>query len=304
MLLIPRVLILTASAAVLAQDTPPDIAAVLARLTEEADVFRHLAPQMLAEERLEQRATKPGRRFRPRVGAAALEPPKPEVQTRRIVSEYTFGAFHEAPGILHEMRQVVSVDGRKITTVAKAAATLTLGVRSADDRLKKRLLEQFEKHGLVGAATDFGQLILLFSKRTVNDFQFRVGSRTRIGGETILMLSFEQTGGQGALTAFEGREAVRQRIQGNLWVREPDYLPIRIMSVTTRRAGAEEVRDEGTVEYVQTPFGALAPASVVHRQIRGDAMVAENIFAYGPFRKFGVDSEIKFTEVPEAPPPK
>src|ERR1022692_4503260 len=47
---------------------------ILSRVSEEAEVFRHVAPQVLAEETLTQRALKAPPRFHPRVGAAAAKP--------------------------------------------------------------------------------------------------------------------------------------------------------------------------------------------------------------------------------------
>ncbi|MSV29681.1 MAG: hypothetical protein EXQ52_13185 [Bryobacterales bacterium] len=144
------------AALALAQNLPIDLAPILDRLSEEAAAFRYLAPRMLAEERLEQMAVKPPARFRPRIGQSAEAPPKPVTQTKVVISEYTFSAFREAPDALHEMRQIVSVDGRKIRTPEKARQTLTAGVISADDRLRKQMLVELQKHGLLETAIDFG----------------------------------------------------------------------------------------------------------------------------------------------------
>ncbi len=260
---------------------------------------------MLAEERLEQMAVKPPARFRPRIGQSAEAPPKPVVQTKVVISEYTFASFREAPDALHEMRQIVSVDGRKIRTPEKARQTLTAGVISADDRLRKQMLVELQKHGLLETAIDFGQIILLFSKQGLRNFRFESGGRTRVGADSIITVKFEQLQGDAALMSFEERRVVRQRMQGSVWVREPEFLPIRVMVVTSYVTKEGTIRDEGTVEYSETPFGGLAPASVVHRRYLGLEVLAENIFRYSVFRKFGADSEIKFTEVPDPPgPPK
>src|SRR5690242_11335959 len=90
-----------------------------ARLREEADAFRRLAPQVLSQETLVQRAQKPRSRFRPRIGAAAQGPPPLEWQERRIVSEYGFAEFAGEEQTVHELRQAVSVDGHKVGDSAK-----------------------------------------------------------------------------------------------------------------------------------------------------------------------------------------
>src|SRR5580658_4684890 len=58
-----------------------------ARLSQESDAFRRIAPSLLGRELLEQKAHKPQPRFRPRVGKDATTPPPTEWQDRQIVSE-------------------------------------------------------------------------------------------------------------------------------------------------------------------------------------------------------------------------
>src|SRR5580698_2801494 len=91
---------------------------ILSRLSEEAEVFRHVAREILAEETLTQRALKAPARFHPRLGTAA----------------------------------------------ATARHSLALGLASADDHARKRMLEDFQKYGLATAVVDFGPLLLLFTK--------------------------------------------------------------------------------------------------------------------------------------------
>src|SRR5207244_5603049 len=142
--------------------------------------------------------------------------------------EYGYSAFKDSPGALHEFRTVVSIDGRKVQAPEKARRTLTLGVTSADDSVKKQLLKEFEKHGLIGAATDFGQLILLFSKRRLANYDFELAGQDRIGADTAARLKFRQKGGNESLTVFAHNDAIRAVLQGFLWVRMPDYVPLRI----------------------------------------------------------------------------
>src|ERR1700684_1044049 len=82
-----------------------------ARVSEEAEAFLKLAPEVLGTEKLHQASVKPPSRFHPRVGAAAAVPPPPQWKNRDIVSEYGFSAFTGQAGAIHELRQVVSVDG-------------------------------------------------------------------------------------------------------------------------------------------------------------------------------------------------
>src|SRR5690348_2344819 len=88
---------------------------LLSRVAEEAEILQQNAPKALSTETLQQRTLLPPSRFRPRAGHAAMEPQKPRLQVREIVSEYSVGALTEsASRNLCEFRQVISVDGRKV----------------------------------------------------------------------------------------------------------------------------------------------------------------------------------------------
>ena len=277
-----------------------DIPKMTGRLAEEAEVFAHVARAVLSEEKLAQRTRKPVPRFHPRVGDGATKL-KDEFLTREIVSEYGYSSFKDSPAALHEFRTVISVDGKKVLAPEKARRALTLGVKSTDNATKKQMLRDFEKHGLIGAATDFGQLILLFTKRRLPDYQFAVIGQDRIGADTATILGFKQKGGQEALTIFEGNTALRAALQGVIWVRNPDYLPLRIKLLSARKEGAYVVNTEATVDYAMSPHGCILPAAVVHRDTVAGKLITENLFQYAPFRKFGADSELKF-DVPAEPP--
>src|SRR6266700_6129271 len=148
---------------------------ILSRSAEEAEVLSQNAPRSLTVETLEQRALMPPSRFRPLIGKAATEIPKPRLQSREIVSEYSVGTLKESTSHdLFELRQVVAVDGRKVQSPESARHALSLGVKSPDDRVRKRMLEDFAKHGLVDIATDYGLILLAFAKRSQENMDFRI----------------------------------------------------------------------------------------------------------------------------------
>lgn len=274
-----------------AADTGEQVRNIVNRISEEAEVFSGISRGVLAEETLQQTTLKPKPRFRPR---AAPD----EFLRREIVSEYGYSSFQDSPGALHEFRQVVSVDGRHVLASEKARRSLTLGVTSTDDQVKKRILKDFEKYGLAGAVTDFGQVILLFGKRRVSNYEFELLGEGRLGADTALVLSYKQTGGPEALTIFEGRSAIREKMKGQVWVRKSDYLPLRVTLTAARAEHGVTVTTLATVDYAMTAHGAIMPASVLHRETAAGHLLTENIFRYGPFRKFSADTEIKFTGIP------
>jgi hypothetical protein len=279
--------------------------AILDRVAEEAEVFRNLAPKIIARETLRQRAQKPLRRFRPRIGKSALEPPKMRLEEREIVSEYGFSTLQEDPEALHEFRTVISVDGRAVAGHSQARERLTLGLTSADDRVKRKLLSQFERHGLLAAAVDFGQLILLFTRDRRGGYQFELRGEERLGAEPVLVVSYRQLEGPGAFTIFEGNRGYRARIEGEIWARQTDFVPLRIAIRTTASdaSGKREIVHSGVVDYFPSAYGVLLPAAVRYEKLVDRVRLVENVASYSNYRMFSADAEIRFeTAEPQAPP--
>lgn len=269
---------------------------MLDRLAEEAELFRQLAPKVVARETLVQRAREDSARGFPiRIGRSAQKPAVPEYKRRQIVSEYTFAPLKGDTGPLHEFRQVITVDNRRVTAEEKARETLTAGLKSQDDRSRKRMLERFEKHGLKGAASDFGQLILLFTNRRLSDYDFTQAGDDAVGPEPVRVVRFAEKAGRGRLLIIERSKAIYRPLEGQIWFRKSDDLPVRITLRTTRESEqGVTVRDEATVDYVRSPHGLVVPAAILYRQFSGLALTVENLYRYSPFRRFAADTEIRF----------
>ena len=154
------------------------------------------------------------------------------------------------------------------------------------------MLEDFARHGLAGAVTDLGPLILLFSKRRLADYEFHARGETAVGAERVHAIGYRQTAGSQSVTIFEGRRVVHAPLAGELLLR-PDGVPVRITLTAVREDGGTRAVDVAAVEYVPHPQGFLAPASAVHRQLRGGRLVVENVFSYTRFQVFKADAEIK-----------
>ncbi len=270
---------------------------MVARLTEEADAFRRLAPRMLGEETLQQRAQKPPGRFHPRIGAAAVGPPPVVWQERKIVSEYGFTEFAGEEESLHELRQVVSVDGRKVGDARKAQDALAKVISLKDDARKRELLREFEKHGLLGAVTDFGQLILFFTPRNILRYEFTVRGPSLLGDTRALVFAYSQIDGPDELTLF-GPNAQdhpsRMRARGEVWVRADNFLPLRVTLSVSQGEGPTALHEEAEVDYAMSDYGTLLPTATNHRELRGGKLVAENHFVYGGFHEFGASTRLHF----------
>jgi hypothetical protein len=265
-----------------------------ARVSEEAEAFQRLAPEVLGEETLHQRSMKPPGRFRPRVGTEA---PKPEWQERTIVSEYGFTVFSGAANSLHEIRQVTTVDGKKIEDSKKAQQALANAITATDDARKKTLLKQFEKYGLLGAVTDYGQAILLFTRQNLERYEFTPKESNSLNGQSVRVFGFKQIDGQETVTVIEEnrKDQVRHlRIEGELWVRSDNFVPVRIIMSAIQGQEPDRVKEEAAIDYAMSAYGALLPVKTEHRETRGGKVDAENQFTYSNFKKFGASSGISF----------
>ena len=263
------------------------------------------APKSLTREVLEQRALMPATRFRPRIGknATAIVRP-PRLLVREIVSEYSVGTLKESVvQNLTELRQVISVDGRKIQSPERARHALSLGITSPDDRIRKRMLEDFARHGLVDIATDYGIILLAFSKRGLENMKVELAGEEQVGADAAWVLHWQQTSPDAGMLEFLGNQASRLALQGRLLVRQSDGLPLRIESWSEHDQASRKVRDEATVDYVQSAHGFLVPASVIHRHMVDGQVITENLYRYEPFKMFSADAEIKFTELDTPSPP-
>jgi hypothetical protein len=270
---------------------------VMARVSEEAEAFQRVAPEVLGEETLHQRSLKPAGRFHPRIGNAAMSSPKDEWQERTIVSEYGFTAFGTDSSSLHEIRQVTSVDGKKIEDTKKAQAALAKAITATDDARKQQLLKQFEKYGLLGAVTDYGQALLLFTRRNMERYEFTARGVNSLGGLTAHVFGFRQIDGPETVTVIEenrNNQVKHMRIEGELWVRTDTLVPARIIMFATQGEGPDRVKEEASIDYAMSSYGALLPVKTEHRETRGGKIDAENQFSYSNFKKFGASSGISF----------
>jgi hypothetical protein len=267
-----------------------------ARVSEEAEAFLKIAPKVLGTEKLHQRAQKPPSRFHPRVGAAAINAPVvPQWKEHDLVSEYGFASFTGEAGAIHELREVVSVDGKKVADSKRAQAALAKAITATADAQKKEVLKQFEKYGLTGAVTDFGQLLLLFTRRQIERYEFTAQGSRMIGYDRALVFAYKQIDGPEALTLFDEKNKVRHlKVEGEIRVRDTDFVPLQITIAAHEGDAPNSIREEAAVSYSMSAYGALLPTSTEHRELRAGKVVAENQFLYTDFHKFGASSGISF----------
>jgi hypothetical protein len=255
----------------------------LPQIARQASKFWQTAPGFVAKETLKQKAAvKPKRKFR--IGGAAVDPPKPELKDRESVSFYAISSFRSAPEALHEFRQVVTVDGKAVAAEGSSLEKFRATLASPDDRSRKALQADFDKTGLAIAATDFGQLILLFTKTNLEKYTFVSQSTGLIGADRAIVIAFRQNTGAESFRIVESGKQVNKPLSGELWVRDSDFMPLRITLTVSRREQLEEIRDEARVDYELKADGALLPASVVYRRFRNDELAVENVYEYSDWQ--------------------
>ncbi|MDQ6760178.1 MAG: hypothetical protein M3Z32_09985 [Acidobacteriota bacterium] len=264
-----------------AQDDPK-LQEALYRLVREAALFWQTAPGFLGRETIHQQVLLVHRRRN-----GTIDPKRQdESRSQEILSWYTLAAFRRAPEALREFRRIYEIDGKPLEEESEAKSALVAQIKSRDDHIREELLKQFENKSLAGTATDFGQLLLLFTKRNLDQYTFAQTTPSRVGADQALVIAFQQVGGDQALRIVDGRKKVAQKLQGEILVRQGDYLPLRITLNSTRELKDNEIRDEATLDYAVTQ-GALLPASLTYRRSVNGGVVVESTYRYSGWERAG-----------------
>ncbi len=200
------VLVLAGMATAHAQ-SPPDLAECLEALDRTASNFAAGAPGLMSEETLDQH----GRRGFIEIMRGKKDEIKdldftlPEdFHDHQVVSNYGLAEVGR-PRVLHEIRTIMTIDGKALEDPGEARHVLTAGLQSPDDDTKRRLLENLDRNQLEGAVTDFGQLILLFSKRYQSDYRFSINRdrKQRLGEEACYRAQVQTDFGCAGINVFQ-----------------------------------------------------------------------------------------------------
>jgi hypothetical protein len=277
-----RVFIGSGLAACLGATTPASLRAVIDRLAREADLFDKSAHRIAGVETLRQLLPKGSRISRSRRGIDVVLPE----QTREIVCEYGFIGVDERGGWLKEVRVVRTVDGQKWTKGKKGLDSLAQALSATDDKKKRSLLENFENFGLQGFITDLGQLILLFARGLISNYEITYDSEDHSDPLTLQSVyGYHQLGGTDALTVYERDAPLRLKLQGKIWVRHTDYQPVKISIDTSREEEKEIIRDLSVVEYERSRFGFLLPSKIRHQQFIDNKLFVQDDFTYSGYKE-------------------
>ncbi len=257
----------------------PRLDHALAGVAGAAAQFLKSAPRYGAQETLKQKAI-----VTPRHALPAGQTPD-ITKDRQILSVYALCGQPSRSGVigdqsLQEVRVIYEIDGKSVLPRSKAwaelqdAALVNLGLRP-------ELSADFERESLGDTAVDFGQILLLFQKVSLPKYTFAVVKSEMIGADSALVVSFEQHAGLASLHLNEAGKRSQTRLEGQIWVRATDDLPLRIVLRAEREHKKVHIRDEARVDYEPHQGTTLLPASVSHRRYLDDKLRAESIYQYG-----------------------
>ncbi len=286
-----RAMLFLVPMAILAQDAQID----RARLASQAQSFAEQLPNLICTEILKQKSISYSTRMRIRLGEAALRPVAPKIKTREIRSDLGYSLRGKESPVWFELRKVIEVDGKVVTAAKKARERLRMGLQSEDDNTRLKMLEEFNRYGLDGIATDYGLSLLLFRFGEIDKMNFEAKAVEFLGADQVSVFSFSRTDKGAAVTVFDGTQVTRQPLNGIIWLRQSDMKPLRIKVISVTIEGHTQLLDEGTIEYAASKFGSVLPASVSYSRKVNGTLILETQYTYKDFLKFGADAELKFT---------
>jgi hypothetical protein len=152
------------------------------------------------------------------------------------------------------------------------------------------MLAEFTKLGLVDVATDYGLILLAFTRKGQSTLELQESGSAWMGIDDTIVWSWRQLSG-GALE-FRGSKTTRHPMHGSIWIRRSDAMPLRISASIEHDEPQHHLRDDATIDYVLSSFGCVTPATVVHRHFVDGAPLTENLYTYAPFHLFTTDTKI------------
>ena len=267
----------------IARANPPDLHRVLARVSQEADAFYKSAHRIAGTETLRQTVSDGVRTSRGPRGTEARLPSR----TTEIVSEYGYVAADEPGAPIREIRRILTVDGLRWNKASAGdPGNLADQIRAHQEKDRRKSLESLEEHGLFGIATDVAPMLLLFARGGTADIEF-IYDRDEVSGPhgKVLVFRYHQIGGEAGVTIYEGRQVVKQKGSGELWVRARDFLPVRVTMNAVREEQGEPLRDILEATYEPSPFGFLLPAYARHQQFSGGELLVVTEYIYSGYRE-------------------
>lgn len=260
----------------LAQIEEGGIAKLITALSREATAFTGCATKASTEETLLHRVLND----------------KGKWKEFRVVSNYSFASPREKSTAVREIRLIQSVNGRGVKKT-DSLDLIAMSVASGSDADRRKMIEQLEKNGVHGVATDLGQLLLLFSEGTIGNYEFSFqGLRpSDDGATTYLAFSFRQIDGPESMTVFRAGKVEKPKLAGELWIRQDDSRLFRVTLNSVVPGDGEKIQEtlqEMRVDYAWSDsLKCLLPSAAEHKEYVGNEVQVENKYTYKPYQSFG-----------------
>lgn len=249
-----------------------------------------------------------------------------KVKKRKTVdSTFLVYQLTKDEGRVAEFRNVIAVDGKKVSDADDRARTFFEKVVVSDNSQKEfeRIRDEssrFDEDFAVSGLTLFQAIAL--SEKLRGRFRYTMAGRESIGGKNVYVVMFEQTRADPAITVnsptasdnydieIEGDKSVElnARIRGKMWL-DADTFNLRreLRERTIQPDGFPQpvVVAENLLDYTDTDFGILAPKTLSHIQYRvrlKDREVVKDtriLFEYGKFTQPDVDVKGEVKDNPE-----
>jgi len=263
---------------------PPGLPPLIGQLTTQASRFWNAAPSWYCRETLRQSGPPVVKPARHGIHFGELKTVNlAEMVHREIVSWYGFSSYTENPEAVHELRQVVSVDG-KPAAHAQSADKFRKLLLGRDDDAKEELVRRFQTATMSDAPLDFGQLVMLFTRRAVDRFTFTLKGLELIGAQRVTVFDYSQQAGGASLHLDDDKTLP---LEGTVALRDSDGAPVRITVVAVRKNTDVEIRDEAEVDYGEVAHGVILPAALVHRRFVNGTLRAEDRAQYTDWKPVG-----------------
>src|SRR5216684_214117 len=98
-------------------------------------------------------------------------------------------------------------------------------------------------------ATDFGQLLLLFSRANLERYEITYLGARLVAPVRMQAFRYKQLDQPEPLTLFHGGQTQRLSAEGEIWVRESDGFLARVTLVATDKSSEKILREEAAVDY-------------------------------------------------------
>jgi hypothetical protein len=274
----------------------PDATRLLEVVTANAEAFRQNARNLLSAETLVQRCYRIPEHARISIGKAA-DTLYAQLVLHEVQSEYRIGTIPtDRSGNLFEVRSVMTKDGATIRTPAAADEAMQMDISAGEARIQKKAMAVFTDLGLLDVATNYGLMLLLFTPSGIKDLELNPVGARYFGAEDAYVFRWRQT--KGGVLELRNHNPIRRPMEGELWVRT-DGMPLRITSRMEYDEPKHRIREDATLEFVWSSAGCAMPLLAVHRHYVDGRFLTENFYTYEPFRRFGVDTQIRYSDTPK-----